>query len=378
MKKILLSVITISFLSLNAQIFINTNPNTKTTETSTTKTEVKTTTTEAKETVNNGTIQVKEEVKTVVPTTTTVVTEKTEEVKEVVPTTTTATTVKTVTPVTTTKVETVVPAATTVTTAKPVTTSYSSYNAVANINEDVPPNAQPGKCYARCLVEDKFSFVNEQVVDQPTLIKKVKVPALYKTVHDTVVLSPATTKTIQHPAEYETVKEEVMVTPATTKWVKGKADAGCLSANPADCQVMCLVEVPAVYKTITKKVITKEAFTSNSTVPMQFKIVTREVKVQDEKLVDVVTPATYKTVQKRVLQQKGGYEVWREILCGDDLTTQKILDIQKALKAKGYNPGPIDNVFGSQTKAALIQYQKDKGLPIGNLNLETLRSLGVN
>ena len=55
-----------------------------------------------------------------------------------------------------------------------------------------------------------------------------------------------------------------------------------------------------------------------------------------------------------------------------------IIQIQKALKAKGYDPGPIDDVFGPLTKTALIQYQKDKGLPVGNLNLETLKSLGVN
>ena len=48
------------------------------------------------------------------------------------------------------------------------------------------------------------------------------------------------------------------------------------------------------------------------------------------------------------------------------------------LKAAGYNnPGPIDNILGSQTKSALLQYQKDKNLPQGNLNLETLKSLGV-
>lgn len=385
MKKLLLSVITISFLSLNAQIFINTNPNTTTTETSTTKTEVKTTATETKTVVKEEATQVKEEVKTAVPTSSEVkaVVPNSTEVKSVVTTTTTE--VKTVVPTTSTSTTTSVPANNSVVTpvatkTTPVNTSYSNnnYGAVANVNEDVPPNAVPGKCYARCVVEDKYTFVNEQVVDQPKLIKKVKVPALYKTVHDTIVIAPAVTKSIQHPAEYETVKEQVMVTPATTKWVKGKADAGCLSADPADCQVMCLVEVPAVYKTIDKKVLVKQAFSSTSTVPMQYKIVTREVKVQDEKLVDVETPATYKTVQKRVLQQKGGFEVWREILCGDDLTTQKILDIQKALKANGYNPGPIDNVFGAQTKAALIQYQKEKGLPVGNLNLETLRALGVN
>lgn len=258
------------------------------------------------------------------------------------------------------------------------TTNYTTTSVAAGIDEDVPPNAEPGKCYARCYVEDQFTYVNEQVIDQPRTIKKVKVPALYKTVYDTVIIKPQTTKVVSIPAVYENVTEDVMVTPATTKWVKGKADAGCLSANPEDCQVMCLVEVPAVYSKVTSKKMVKQAYTYNETIPMEYKIQTKQVLVTPERLIEQETPATYKTVQKRVLQKKGGYEVWREILCGNDLTSSKIMQIQKALKNNGYNPGPIDNIFGTQTKAALVQYQKDKNLPVGNLNIETLRSLGVN
>jgi peptidoglycan hydrolase-like protein with peptidoglycan-binding domain len=47
------------------------------------------------------------------------------------------------------------------------------------------------------------------------------------------------------------------------------------------------------------------------------------------------------------------------------------------LKSRGYDAGPEDNVMGARTKAALTQFQKDKGLPVGQLNIETLKSLGV-
>lgn len=383
MKKFVLSVFMFAAVGLQAQIFINTNPNVKE------KTEVKTTTTATQtpkvipvEVTSTKTEEVP--VRTEVKTTPTSIKTNPVEVKsvpvEVKPSTTTTTTA-------TSPIKTVVPVTTTTTVTTPVittpdynttnTTSNLDYKVASGVNEDVPPNAEPGKCYARCLVEDKYNYVNETVIDQPKLIKQLKLPALYKTVYDTVVVTPASTKRYTVPAEYETVREQVMVTPTTSKWVKGKADAGCLSANPADCQVMCLVEVPAVYKTIDKQILKNQAYTREQTIPMQYKIVTREVLVENEKIVQVETPATYKTVQKRVLVEKGGYQVWREILCGNDLTVDKIIQIQKALQAKGYNPGPIDDVFGPLTKAALIQYQKDKGLPVGNLNLETLRSLGL-
>ena len=351
MKKLLLSVFTFTLLGLQAQIFINTNPNVKTnTSATTTTTTTKVTPVEVKTTpveVKTTTVEVK----------TTPV--KVDPAPVKVQTTTTTTT-----------------------TTTPSNSNYASnansFEVASNVSEEVPPNAVPGKCYARCLVEDKYNFVNETVVNTPKMVKQLKLPALYKTVYDTVVISPASSKSYSIPAEYEYIKEQVMVTPTTTKWIKGKADAGCLSANPADCQVMCLVEVPATYKTVEKKVLKNQAYTSEETMPMQYKIVSREVMVESEKVIQIETPATYKTVQKRVVVEKGGYQVWREILCGNDLTTEKIIQIQRALQAKGYNPGPIDDVFGPLTKAALVQYQKDKGLPVGNLNMETLQSLGVN
>ncbi|MBP7535218.1 MAG: peptidoglycan-binding protein [Chitinophagales bacterium] len=59
-------------------------------------------------------------------------------------------------------------------------------------------------------------------------------------------------------------------------------------------------------------------------------------------------------------------------------TSGKVSQIQEALRAKGYDPGPTDNVLGAKTRAALTQFQKDNNLPVGNLNVETMRALGVN
>jgi peptidoglycan hydrolase-like protein with peptidoglycan-binding domain len=59
------------------------------------------------------------------------------------------------------------------------------------------------------------------------------------------------------------------------------------------------------------------------------------------------------------------------------MTTEKIVSIQRALKSAGYDPGPIDDVIGPRTRLALEAYQKDKGLPIGNINRETMQSLGI-
>lgn len=242
---------------------------------------------------------------------------------------------------------------------------------------DMPPNAEVGKCYARCYIADKYETREETVIDKPLSYKTQVIPATYKTLTDTVVIKPASVRYKEIPAIYETTVEDVIVTPASQKWVKGSADAGCLSANPADCQVMCLKEIPAVYKKVTRKTVKTPATREEIQVPAEYKVVTKKVVDQPARQEQIEIAATYKDVMHKELVAKGGYSEWREILCGDKLTTAKITEIQMALKANGYDPGAIDNQFGGQTKAALIKYQQDKGLPVGNLNIETLKSLGV-
>ena len=55
-----------------------------------------------------------------------------------------------------------------------------------------------------------------------------------------------------------------------------------------------------------------------------------------------------------------------------------IKKVQETLRDKGYDPGPIDGVMGSQTRAAIRQYQTAENLPVtGHLDGETAGKLGV-
>ena len=46
---------------------------------------------------------------------------------------------------------------------------------------------------------------------------------------------------------------------------------------------------------------------------------------------------------------------------------EDVRKLQHALTQLGYEPGPIDGVFGSQTKAALMTFQRDKGLIVDGI-----------
>lgn len=54
------------------------------------------------------------------------------------------------------------------------------------------------------------------------------------------------------------------------------------------------------------------------------------------------------------------------------------VQVQQRLEELGYNPGPIDGVFGSQTADAVRQFQQDQGLDAdGIIGPATLAALGL-
>ncbi len=289
---------------------------------------------------------------------------------------------------------------------------------------DLPPTQEFGKCYAKCKIPDVYETVSLQKLKKDASTKLIKVPAEYGTETQTILVKEGTTRYKTVPATYKTVTEEVMVEPAKTvvktiparyrtdsrqvlvseargEWVKKKKDPNCFSENKEDCYVVCYEEIPAVYrtetfqvlesaastteevipakyKTITKKVVDTPARVEEIPVEPEYKTVTKRVLLSPETTREEVIPAEYTTVKEKRLVRKGGYTVWTEILCADQTTSNKIVSVQRALRDAGYNPGPIDGVMGLKTQTALKQYQTDKGLPVGNLNLETLSSLGVS
>lgn len=285
----------------------------------------------------------------------------------------------------------------------------------------VPPNAKPGQCFTRIWNPPKYETVtSRQMVEESSerievipasykagtkriLVKEASerietVPATYKTVTERVLVKPATTKLQQVPAVYETVTSRVLEKPAHTVWKKGTGPIQKIDAQSGE--IMCLVEVPASYKTIQKRVLKTPASTRTINIPAEYKTVekrvvataatTRKVTIPAQyksisttevaapaKERRVMIPARYKDVTSQKLVSEGSME-WREILCETNMTRSRIMDIQKALKSAGHNPGQIDGNIGSDTMRAVNSFQRAKGLPVDKyLNMDTVRALGV-
>jgi len=288
---------------------------------------------------------------------------------------------------------------------------------------DLPPTNEYGKCYAKCKSPDIYETVSREVLVKPegsklsivpaqyetrtetVLVKEAAVgynvvPATYKNVTERILVRPESKKLRVIPAKYGKESKQVLVSPARGAWVKKKKDPNCFSQKPEDCYIACYEEIPAQYRTETYQVLVEPARTVEEVIPAKYETYTRravdqpasvseypidakyktistKILVSPAASSEVIVPAKYKTVTEKVLVREGGYTVWTEILCASQTTSSTVRAVQTALKAAGYNPGPIDGVMGLQTQTALKQFQTDKSLPIGNLNLETLRSLGV-
>ena len=52
--------------------------------------------------------------------------------------------------------------------------------------------------------------------------------------------------------------------------------------------------------------------------------------------------------------------------------------VQRRLRNLGFNPGPLDGIWGRKTTSALLRYQAAQGLPAtGVLDRATIRALGI-
>lgn len=225
----------------------------------------------------------------------------------------------------------------------------------------------------------EYKTVTRQVIDKPATVREITVPGTTKLVKSRVVTSPARTEEIVTPAAYKMISSQVVdVVPSTRE-----------------------IAIPAIYKTVERRVVDVAATTRKIPVSAVYETVKRRVVDVAASFREVATPAVYKTVSRQVVDQPAStreidvaaqYETLsqqvkvaegktdrRAVLCETNATPTKIMEIQRALKAAGFNPGPVNGVLRATTMNAVNQYQQGKGLPVdGFLNLDTVKALGVS
>ena len=161
----------------------------------------------------------------------------------------------------------------------------------------------------------------------------VKLPELHRTLYVYHGIDP----------NIETQEFTVMLKTGKTKWEKRKADRNCLSANPEDCLVWCLVEdsAPMIYD------IVKDTSTTTEWYPYKYIILE---KGQTKKV---------------------------QVLCKDELSKELLVALKTKLYKLGYDIKPHKNykkLKGKFMKEFKL-FQEDYELPGGKWTVEAMEFL---
>ena len=288
-------------------------------------------------------------------------------------------------------------------------------------------------------VPEVAQMVEKDVMVQPAHTVRHTVAAVTHTEMVSEVVRPATMHDEVVPAQYETRVQHVMVAPERREWVKSAGYAtGAALVTPGDHQpvryradgtlswpgkdgnavipasqetaqylqqgsaqsIWCLQVIPAVYRDQQVRVEVTPATTRHVEVPAVMRQVSHVVVDVPEHVVEdtvppvfekrrvkeVVTPAHTESVdipavyhdETKTHVTDAARPVWREVLCQKNASPAVITDIQKALAAKGYDPGATDGHIGSKTVSAMQKFEADNNLPQGQISIEAVKALGVN
>jgi len=227
-----------------------------------------------------------------------------------------------------------------------------------------------------CLVKvpAKYKTIKKKVVKTPAHTEIKTIPAKTKTIKVEKMIKPPKTETVTIPAKTKTIEKKILVEPAKFVWIPANQEPE-KGWKPTG-NMVCLVELPAQKKEITKVVLDTPATVKEEIIPAKTKKMKVKKLISPAKTVKIPVEAEYKMVQKRK-KIADTHVGWERILCQTNMTKDVIAKIQEALNKRGYNAGEPDGILGRGTQNALDQFQRDNSLATGGITYETLNKLGI-
>jgi hypothetical protein len=279
-------------------------------------------------------------------------------------------------------------------------------------------------CYGNVLMPSVFDTIVDRIEIKASYTYLKRIPPVFDTIVETILVRPGYTKyeVIEPVFETEFVKmkvkdvesviasnaytekriltEKIEEKPTAKVWRKTKRIKDCKSKDPEDCLTWRVETVPAQtveivrefpstltknqsnieqlseqYITFEKVTLKQEGSIKEVNVLPEYKEVTRLVKKQNASFEEVIVPPVFKEVKRIRLVSEGGNIEPREVICAKDYNLY-VRPLQEKLHTLGYDV-VIDGVLGRKTKDALLDYQAKHNLPIGQLDLSTMRHLGL-
>ncbi|MBR1376024.1 MAG: peptidoglycan-binding protein [Cardiobacteriaceae bacterium] len=298
-------------------------------------------------------------------------------------------------------------------------TSLTSLSALAqNSNSLSIPVAKAGQCQALVVVPAQFKeriehipikeaaktyeirpaeyeWIEEQIMVKPAGEELRIIPATYKTTNKEIEVEPRTIeKTVVDPVFTE-IDDEIVSRPSymvargqTSGAFNAVGEAVRLEEIPEQKETITRivvkeparienVEVDAKYETVAMQEIDQEARVEKVQVEAEYQTVRVRKEIRPQEEIEVEIPAEYAEV--KVFDKVADAQMrWEDVLCDTAVNSATIINLQKALNARGYDTGTPDGSLGPATMRALEKYQREHNLGIGGVTQETLRSLGVS
>ncbi|MEN8178566.1 MAG: peptidoglycan-binding domain-containing protein [Pseudomonadota bacterium] len=171
-------------------------------------------------------------------------------------------------------------------------------------------SATPGMCFHEHYLPAKFTTEDQEVlVSEASEQVSVSAPQ-YRMVEKQVLVKEASFRMEEVPAVYKWEEEQVIDKPAHTVWKKGSGPIQKI--NEATGEIMCLVEVPATYKTIRRRALETAATSHRVEIPAEYKTVKVRELAEEAAKTKTAIPAKYKTV-KVTKKLDDGKIVWHEV-----------------------------------------------------------------
>ncbi|MEE9309750.1 MAG: peptidoglycan-binding domain-containing protein [Cocleimonas sp.] len=155
-------------------------------------------------------------------------------------------------------------------------------------------SAAVGACYQEYYVSAKYEETSKDVLVKEES-EEIKIAAAqFEEGLESVVVKQASKKKIYKAAQYEVIEEKIEIEPAKAVWKKG--DGPITKIDNSTGEIMCLIQVPAVYKIVKKTVLKAPSAIDLVEIPEEVKSIKISKLVSDATIDKVKIPAEYKKV----------------------------------------------------------------------------------
>lgn len=162
-----------------------------------------------------------------------------------------------------------------------------------------------GKCFFEHFSPSVYKIVEEKVMISPVTENLSVIAAKFKTTGKKVLIKDASKRLVEVPTIFTSIDDKVLIEPAKSVWKKGTGPIQRIDNTTGE--IMCRVDIPAVYETFPKKIVAAPPLTTTVDVPAEYTTLNVEQLDSDSKEVRTPVQAKYTLVEKREKVSNGKF-----------------------------------------------------------------------